>query len=59
MPSRAASRTGRLALLGQQEVLKALQHARQLVIPASAVATAGATFHLAEDHTTPMQRNKL
>ena len=55
MQSPAASRTGRLALLGRQVV----QHAMQRAIPASAVATAGATFHLAEDHTTPMQRNKL
>ena len=67
--SPAASHTGRLAPLGPPVVLKAvalkavvpkaLQHARQLVIPASAVATAGATFHLVEDHTTQMQRSKL
>ena len=38
MQSPAASRTGRLALLGRQVV----QHAMQRAIPASAVATAGA-----------------
>ena len=36
-----------------------LLHARQAVIPASPVATAGATSLLVEDHTTHLPKRKL
>ena len=59
--SPAANRMGHLAQrghLGPPLGRQAMQHARQVVIPALAVATDGVTFHLAVVRTTQTQRRK-